>query len=368
MHRNRLILFLVIGLSIFMSLPLLNMASRVRTHAGPVIPDDLEQLWSADLAEGAIALALWFCCDLSLQPDNTLIGESGYLFLGNSHDAVIDKTIGRFQPTQEKIDAWTKSLQDLSKYVESTDGSFVFVLAPNKHSIYPNYLPQSVVPAVETVTDRVVESAQRHGLPVIDLRKPLRDLQSEAQAYLLTDTHWTQAGAALAYTQTMTFLNEKTNLDLYPLYFKQTELYRSSGDLAAFLKVGPLLSVNHEKDYTLEYDVNSFCVGKLHLNADTADPCKAQKDLSVSARPNDAFFRKSHVDGAPNEETVVMICDSFCRAHSGLFNASFQTVYRIHWFQLEGEILKDSLARLQPDIVIFQLVERNLLAPVLTFN
>ena len=368
MHRNRLILFLVIGLSIFLSLPLLNITLRVRIGMDSIIPTDLEQLWSADVAEGRLAMELWRCCELSLRPGETLIGQNGYLFLGNNYDSVIEETTGRYPPEQETIEAWTESLQNLSNYVESIDASFVFVLAPNKHSIYPDYLPQSVVPAVQTITDRVFESAERHGVSVLDLRQPLRELRSEVQAYLKTDTHWTHAGGALAYTQIMSFLNEKSDLGLYPLKFEQTESYLPPGDLAAFLKVQPFLGENHEKDYTLEYETNTFCVGKLHLNAEIAEPCKPQDSLAIGVHHYEPFFNKSQVDGAPNDETVVMICDSFCVAHSGLFNASFKTVYRIHWRQLQGGFLKEGLARLQPDIVIFQILERNILEPVLTLN
>jgi len=58
-----------------------------------------------------------------------------------------------------------------------------------------------------------------------------------------------------------------------------------------------------------------------------------------------------------------MLCDSFCSAASPLFNSSFQTVYRIHWSLLRGELLKSAIERLAPDIVILQMVERELLTP-----
>jgi alginate O-acetyltransferase complex protein AlgJ len=368
MHRNRLILFWTIGLSIFLSLPLLNITLRVVLDLDPIIPTKIEQFWSADSTEGALALKLWRCCDRSLRPGDTLVGKNGYLFLGNDHNSVIDKTTGRFQPAQETIETWIGNLENLANYVEKIDASFVFILAPNKHSIYPDYLPQSVIPAVETVTDRVLESAERHDLPVLDLRQPLRALRSEAQSYLLTDTHWTRSGAALAYTQTMSFINDISDFDLYPLNFEQTESHRPAGDLAAFLKVRPFLGPNHEKDYAPVYHTNSFCIGQWHLNAETAEPCKEEDSLAVDVRGNDRFLIRSQVDGAPNEETVVMICDSFCWANSELFNASFQTVYRIHRAQFQGELLKEWLSRIQPNIVVFQIVERAILEPALAFN
>ena len=348
-------------MAIFLCLPILNVALRTTANITPVIPDDFKQLWTADSVEGGAALALWRCCDRSAHRGDVLIGKSGYLFLGNDHDTVIANITGAQHPSQIAVETWAQNVRHLASYSQSLGPLFVFALAPNKHTVYSEFLPIDVEPATETTADRVFASDAFQGLSTVNLRTPLKKLKSDRQDYFLTDTHWNNAGAALAYLEIMKAVSPKNGRHLTPLNFDLTVGPHHPGDLADLLKVEGILGESHETDFKFDYTTRAICTGTIDLHSGTATPCVPSTNVVVDVASHDALLRVSRTENGLNKETVLMLCNSFCAAHSELFNASFQTVYRIHWSQMSGETLKKTLHQLRPDLVIYQSVERALL-------
>ena len=361
MNRGKFVLFLSIGLAIFLCLPFMNVTLRATANITPIIPDHYKQLWSADFIEGGTALALWRCCERSIRHGDVLIGKSGYLFLGNDHDNVIGQITGAQRPSQIDIKNWTENVSKLAAYSEGLGASFVFVLAPNKHTIYSEFLPKDIELASESITDRVLASDGFQDLSVVDLRTSLKKLKTDLQVYFLTDTHWNNAGAALAYFEILKALPQTNGQSIKPLKFELTEHPHRAGDLANFLKIGGILPEDHETDFMFNYEIQTTCMGTISLHSGTVTPCVSGGNAAIDVPSRDAFLRVSRTSTAQNKETVLMLCDSFCATHSELFNASFQTVYRIHWSQMSGERLKETLQQLRPDLVIYQSVERALL-------
>ena len=367
MYRSHLIVFLSVGLSIFLSLPIINLTLRVSFELHPVIPNEPKQLWSLDLVEGGVALALWRCCERSVHPRDVIVGKSGYLFLGNKHENVVDKITGSYTLSETTIESWAADLENLSSLVQSSGASFVFSVAPNKHTIYPEYLPKGKIAAIETVTDRLFSTASIQRIAALDLRSPLRRLKSSMPVYFLTDSHWNQAGAALAYTETMNTL-AGIGLELTQIPFRLSEIRRNVGGLSRLLKVDKLLKLEQETEFAFEIDESTVCEGRVGLTAGVLTVCEPQMNAEVDVPKGNTYFKVTRAANAPNAQTVLMLCDSFCTAHSELFNASFKTVYRIHWAQVLGTRMTETLERLKPDIVIYQTVERAVFAQDLSLN
>jgi alginate O-acetyltransferase complex protein AlgJ len=367
MYRNRLILFLSIGLSIFLCLPIVNLALRVGLDVHPVIPEEPKQLWSLDLVEGGASLALWRCCERSTRPGKVIIGKSGYLFLGNKHEDVVDKTTGSYTISETAAEAWSASLAQIASLVETSGASFVFSVAPNKHTIYPEFLPDGEIASKETLTDQLFSTASIKTVTAIDLRAPLKKLKSEKPLYLQTDSHWNNAGAALAYTETMNVL-AADGLELTQIPFQLREIRHEAGGLSKLLKLGNLLSPEHETEFAFDYEASALCESRIDLISGVASACDPQKNAVIDVPRGNAFFRMTRAEKAPNAQTVLMLCDSFCTAHSELFNASFKAVYRIHWSQVLGARMAETLERFKPDIVIYQTVERVVFLHDLSLN
>lgn len=92
-----------------------------------------------------------------------------------------------------------RSLKLAQDYAQSQGAAFVFTIAPNKASIYPEYLPSGLSPAAQEYAAPVVEALDREGVNYADLFGPLREAGEQEQLYFTLDSHWTNRGAALGH-------------------------------------------------------------------------------------------------------------------------------------------------------------------------
>ncbi|MEI4262924.1 alginate O-acetyltransferase AlgX-related protein [Roseovarius sp. D0-M9] len=354
MYSARLTLFAAIAAAMLMALPAANVASRAAV-GGTLLPPDLRDLWSLDRIEGNLGYLAMTCCDRSLFPGRVQIGREGYLFLGDEDGEVMAKTEGTWPAPEGHALALAKALATLRRGVEDAGAAFTAVIAPNKHSVYPEMLPPEVTPPPRTVTDDLISAAQDAGAPLLDLRPALRRAKDGAQAYLRTDTHWTRAGAAAGYEAMMEHLGARTvPYDLAPVG-------APAGDLARLLKMQALYPPDTETDYRITLRAAPVtCAAEIGLLSGNEGPCEPVQTDELSVM--DKVLRVTRTADAPNPQTVLMLCDSFCTASSALFNASFTEVYRVHWKFIDDRALERYLGTLAPDIVILQMVERDALS------
>jgi hypothetical protein len=92
-----------------------------------------------------------------------------------------------------------RQLRDLEEVVEASGRRFVFIVAPNKSTIYPEYVGLSRSPRCgKSPYDLLLEAFDEY--PVrrfIRLDQLLRDAKVQNQIYFKTDTHWNDIGAWL---------------------------------------------------------------------------------------------------------------------------------------------------------------------------
>jgi hypothetical protein len=368
MYRNRVITFLIVGFTIFFSIPVAIITLQTTITPPVDAPKELRDLWSLDRAEGFLARYMFDCCNKSLRPDQVEIGKNGYMFLGNDYANIMDYTTGEIPEIADQIPAKVASLKRLQKGVEERGAKFAFVLAPNKHSIYPEELPVGRKATEKTPTDLFVLEAVENGINALDLRPNMIALKErgEVQVYLLADSHWSNAGGAFAYTKTMDFLRNTLVSNLEALDVQVSPKQGTAGDLVRLLKLQEFLPREYEKTYDVEFPQSSICFGKNNLQFELLEKCTQSDNKRIFAKRTSVTFTRA--SAAPNPQTVLMLCDSFCTSASNLFSASFQDVHRTHWSSLRGEILKNYLDRLKPDLVILQMVERNILNSSVGFD
>ena len=129
------------------------------------------------------------------------IGEDGFLFLRRG-DA-LRQAQGRLVADEYELKVWAKQFAQTRRAFGERGVPFVFVVAPNKHSIYADRLP-AWLGAVETsrsLASQIIGEAHGADLIAPDLTAHLasiRKLSEEPILYHRTDTHWTEYGAALA--------------------------------------------------------------------------------------------------------------------------------------------------------------------------
>ncbi|MCY4179944.1 MAG: hypothetical protein OXC60_15945 [Litoreibacter sp.] len=361
MYTKRLMSFFSISVLLIAILPAINLLNRSALDGEVALPSDPSQLWSIDSAEGLLALRLWHCCEISLREGDVVVGQNGFLFLGNDHDRVIDKITGRFQPTDREVENWAAMIGQLANTAEQRRAAFMFALAPNKHGVHSEHLPDGVEHADRTMTDRVLAALERESVPIADLRAGLKEATEVAAVYLKTDTHWTKGGAALGYLGAITAL-QQLGLDVRPLEFQVIPRRGPAGDLARMLKADGVLGAQHEVDQDVRFEQGSICAVAKPLSSPEmlrCDPSAATATASFQNR----VMESSYAPDAPNAQRLLLICDSFCEAHRALYQASFAEVHLVHWKTLVEFDFGTQLERVSPDIVVFQLVERALLLP-----
>lgn len=101
------------------------------------------------------------------------------------------------------LDAWVRALDHTHRWLAQQGITYLVVIVPDKHVIYPEFLPVGIRPrAAPTRVDQVVTALRaRTRVPLLDLRPHLRQAAQNRRIYHRTDTHWNDLGAFVGYQQ-----------------------------------------------------------------------------------------------------------------------------------------------------------------------
>jgi hypothetical protein len=122
-------------------------------------------------------------------------GADDWLFLGQSLE------YGRKAAPLDaaSLDAWAALLEAKARWLARRGVRYVFAVAPNKASVHPGEVPPELAPAAVTALDQLqARMAGVAGSPLVDLKAALLAGAGNERLYHKTDTHWNDAGAVLA--------------------------------------------------------------------------------------------------------------------------------------------------------------------------
>jgi alginate O-acetyltransferase complex protein AlgJ len=288
----------------------------------------------------ALAKVRWL--NVSSSAD-VICGKSGWLFFAGENSVAAYRAAQPF--SEDELKQWAHTLENRRRWLAHRHIRYVFTVAPDKHTIYPEYMPEQI----ERVRDRsrldqLIAYLKEHtSVEVLDLRPALANAKSRFPTYYQTDTHWNDYGAFVAYQ----------------------EIART---LRATL---PMIAPRGESDYDIQVERSE---GKdltkmLGLS-------NAFSDTLVRLRPRQPS--RVTVDGQPLDRPIIESMDTFATEQSGrplprlvMFRDSFanalipylaedfsRAVYV--WSDLFDALL---LERERPDIVLDEIVERKLMGP-----
>ena len=139
-----------------------------------------------------------------------VLGTDGWLYYtGPARERMLDRHVrGRAPFAPEELELWRSKLIERTQRFRSIGARYVFVVAPNKESVYPEHLPGWVGPKVGPSH---LEQLMAHvkavpDLTVIDLRPSVIADKSAGPLYFKADTHWNARGAYAAYREIMRVL------------------------------------------------------------------------------------------------------------------------------------------------------------------
>jgi len=343
-------MFLVIVILMTLFLPVLNIYFTSRNMKTNLTQ---QQLFSTDNLESIINYCVYKTFNFSMNRDQVIAGKDDFFFLGNGFAGIIDKTEGTFLYRDKDIEVWGKKLKKLQDWYEKQGIKFILAIASNKHTVYNDKLPEHIVyKEGATITDAMVKYSLKKMINILNLKNALRG-EKDKQLYFYADTHWNNYGASIGYRHTMEFLNstygEKYDIPKYAMIEKALA---KKGDLINLLKINYFLRDSYEKNYDFVFNNKSkVCYGEI-TNSNKLNKC--------SIGDKNKFNQYSINKDAPNKEKLLYVCDSFGVANSKLYEETFNTVWRLHISYSNGSFLADFIKENKPDIVIYQVVERDL--------
>lgn len=135
-------------------------------------------------------------------PDVTK-GKDGWLFLASERSTDYYRHTDLF--TDAELERWRRVLEERRAWLAARGAAYVFVVAPNKETIYGEYMPDLLTQvAARSRLDQLIDYLGRHSdLSIVDLRGVLTAAKNEERLYHKTDTHWNERGAFRAYRAIM---------------------------------------------------------------------------------------------------------------------------------------------------------------------
>lgn len=258
--------------------------------------------------------------------DKVIVGRGNYLYYSETLDDYLHINLLSDAQIRQAADV----LRLIGEYCESRGMRFIFMNAPDKCTVYPEYMPSYLAPADGASNmERLYAALDGCGVETLDLASLLISCKDEGDLYYEQDTHWNARGARIAYRAIMELAAGSAEYDAYESD-SGNEKYGWRGDLHEF--------VLPAAEGTLKY-------------VEYASGGDYETDPGANASRDNAFGTVSD----KNDLRLLMFRDSFAEALIPLISANAgRAVYSKEFpynFVAESEDF---------DVVIIELVERNI--------
>ncbi len=180
--------------------------------------------------------------------ESVILGEVGWLFF----EPTLKDYTGTSLLSQRELFSVFKNIQLMNEYCQQNGKEFCFVIAPNKNSLYGEYMPDLGIAAQERDSQKLMEMLKAAGVKTPDLFTAVASKYE--QLYFRHDSHWNSKGAALCADTINGVFDVES--DFYNGDFSTAR--SNSGDLYGMLY--PALS-DRETDWILSGDRNFVFTG-----------------------------------------------------------------------------------------------------------
>lgn len=125
--------------------------------------------------------------------DKVIMGSDRWLYYHGTEDDFLGRDL---MSNRELFDA-AHNLRLMQQYVEDNECRFLFAIAANKNSIYPEHMPYSYMYSADSNAASLVTFLNAAGVNFVNLRDSLANGQPDL--YFQRDTHWNGKGALIGY-------------------------------------------------------------------------------------------------------------------------------------------------------------------------
>lgn len=270
---------------------------------------------------------------------SVILGQEGWLFFNDEMD--MEDWLNVTDYSQEELDNAVHIFTERGKWLARQGAAMLVVIAPNKPTIYGEYLPKSYYKLGKSPRlDQLAAAFTNAGIPFLDLRPTLEKAKAQRRAYWKTDTHWNDWGALMGCSAIIEALRPRFPAmpPLDPKAYEVREFIATGGDLSAqmllenrlterFIQMAPRFTPTAKDGPLLGYPNPATRPGRPLIVKVTGD----------SSLPKAVFFRDSFSTAA-----VPFLAERFSRS-------VYVWDHRFHPYIVQAE---------KPDVVIFEAVER----------
>lgn len=275
--------------------------------------------------------------------DGVITGDDGWLY---TKEALADYQ-GIAPYTDAQLDCLANNMGIIQAYCEDQGKNFLFTIAPNKNSVYPDHMPYYYPSDSHSMTQTLGDALSAGGVKYLDLFEALDD--DKEGLYYDQDTHWTNYGSYIASERIMDCFG-LPSLGIADDDFRTKRTYY--GDLAKMLY--PISA--QPEDYWYVEGINDG-------SGDSADPRDGALWSLVEGESLAAGLVKTTngLEGGDGGNSLVAYRDSFGIALIPYLALGFESVTAA-WPGMSGMSTSFDYAVVQDNecnAVLFEIVQRN---------
>lgn len=265
--------------------------------------------------------------DIALTGDyngtTAVIGKHDHIFYAES----VNDYLGVEQLSPDQIDTVADYLADVARHMDEKGVRFAYMTAPNKATIYPEYMPDYLKPTDNAHNiDMLRDALEKRGVEQIDAKRILLDAKERRTVYYEHDSHWNNYGAMLVYDS----IAERFGLERFDAE-TYTAVTDRTGDLHNF--VYP--SSDHKEERIVYPEFHEYGSNR---------PINMDRD------------KKTETTSEVNDITLTICHDSFGKSLQPILSQSVGRLCMNSSFPYNLDYINST----DPDIVIIELVERNI--------
>ena len=137
---------------------------------------------------------------LHVSPSPMVIrGEAGWLFY--AEDGGMDDFTNEKPLPPGEVENWRQTVLRARNWCRAHGIAYVFTIPPDKHVIYPEYFDDTIRQLTPVSRSDQVFTATLDTGVVLDVREPLFAAKAQDRLFHVTDTHWNERGAFVAYRE-----------------------------------------------------------------------------------------------------------------------------------------------------------------------
>ena len=133
------------------------------------------------------------------ESEKVLVGKNGWLYLVRDSNDVIGQQTGRVHLSEQARQDWKQLLVRRSAATGRLGVRWQTLVIPDKEIVYPEYLPDEIVPAPTRPVHEILDIADQVGAPVSYALDALQRAKASFSVYPRTDSHWNYRGSYVAY-------------------------------------------------------------------------------------------------------------------------------------------------------------------------